>query len=407
MTISTVSPGAAPAPTGKAGTTSPAAASEGAGFGAFMAQHLAAQTHHGLGDVLQQLLLPGASAGLEGSEAEQDGEASEEPPGDGEVAAEAPATAAVFLPQPLIVGTTLTVAVGTTQAQQAHDQPGGAMPGQATGVLAAGAAAAGAEAATAEGETTPVTGAPSSPAATGALVDSGTGTSTGMGTGIGTGTGTGAGTGVPIPAGMKATEQAGATAAATGDQPATAAVGATAPATAPAAPAAAPAPAGGNPVTSQVFPTIPALVSRGEGMHSMTLRLHPADLGEVHVTVTVKNGAVDVTIAAGREAQEALRTGSGELRSLLDLAGAATGQLVVRDLPGSAAAQPSASAGAFSLPSSDADTHGATSGSSDEGASQDRSSGRTGREGADAEQAPSQSPSSPTTRATTRLDLTL
>jgi flagellar hook-length control protein FliK len=407
MTISTVSPGAAPAPAGKAGGTTSAAAPEGAGFGAFMAQHLAAQTDPGLRDVLQQLLLPGASAGLEGSEAEQDGEASEEPPGDGEVAAAALATAAVLLPQPSIVGTPLTVAAGTSQAQQPGGRPGGAMPGQATGTLVAGAPAAGAatgaiagaatEAATAEGEAAPLAGAPSSPAATGA--------------GTGTGSGTGSGTGVPIPAGMEATASAGATvagatAAATGEQPTTAAVGATAPATAPAAPAAAPATAGGNPVTSQVFPTIPALVSRGEGMHSMTLRLHPADLGEVHVTVSVKNGAVDVTIAAGREAQEALRTGAGELRSLLDLAGAATGQLVVRDLPTSAAAPQSGSAGAFSLPSSDADTHGATSGSSDEGASQDRSSGRTGREGGEAEQAPSQSPSS-TTRSTTRLDLTL
>jgi flagellar hook-length control protein FliK len=120
-------------------------------------------------------------------------------------------------------------------------------------------------------------------------------------------------------------------------------------ATATTAPAPA-APAGqSNPVTAQVFPAVPTLVSRGAGTHSITLRLHPADLGEVHVTVTVKDGTVDVTLAAGREAQHALRSGTGELRSLLDLVGATSGQLVVRDL---ATTAPTPSA-ASSLPASD------------------------------------------------------
>jgi hypothetical protein len=77
-------------------------------------------------------------------------------------------------------------------------------------------------------------------------------------------------------------------------------------------------PARGNPVTDQV--------------HRLTLRLHPADLGEVKVVMTVKDGVVDVTLSAGAAAREALREGSPQLRSLLEIAGATTGQLVVREL---------------------------------------------------------------------------
>jgi hypothetical protein len=91
-------------------------------------------------------------------------------------------------------------------------------------------------------------------------------------------------------------------------------------------------PARGNPVTDQVFGQVTRLVSRGDGMHRLTLRLHPADLGEVKVVMTVKDGVVDVTLSAGAAAGEALREGSPQLRSLLEIAGATTGQLVVREL---------------------------------------------------------------------------
>jgi hypothetical protein len=91
-------------------------------------------------------------------------------------------------------------------------------------------------------------------------------------------------------------------------------------------------PVRGNPVTDQVFGQVTRLVSRGDGMHRLTLRLHPADLGEVKVVMTVKDGVVDVTLSAGAAAREALRDGSPQLRSLLELAGATTGQLVVREL---------------------------------------------------------------------------
>jgi flagellar hook-length control protein FliK len=90
--------------------------------------------------------------------------------------------------------------------------------------------------------------------------------------------------------------------------------------------------AGSSPVADQVFPQVARLVSRGDGVHRLTLRLHPADLGEVKVVLTVKDNVVDVTMHADAAAREALRDGSPQLRSLLELAGAGAGQLVVREL---------------------------------------------------------------------------
>ncbi|MGZ4436875.1 MAG: flagellar hook-length control protein FliK [Nocardioidaceae bacterium] len=99
--------------------------------------------------------------------------------------------------------------------------------------------------------------------------------------------------------------------------------------------AAQPAGATGHPVLDQVLPSVPRLVSRGDGTHKLTLRLHPADLGEIHLTVTVRGSKVDVTLAAGPEARQALRQGSPELRALLDQTGHSAGSVVIRDLPAS------------------------------------------------------------------------
>lgn len=148
--------------------------------------------------------------------------------------------------------------------------------------------------------------------------------------------------------GDRSTEAPGATTAATSDAGAMTTPTPTAGAGGAATTSTASAGTPGSAVTGQVFPQIPALLGRGEGRHSITLRLHPADLGEVRVTVTVKNGAVDVTLAAGAEARQALRAGSADLRSLLEMAGAATGQVVIRDLPSTPQVQPSGST-AFSM----------------------------------------------------------
>ena len=97
-------------------------------------------------------------------------------------------------------------------------------------------------------------------------------------------------------------------------------------------PSAVPAPA--NPVVDQVAPMFTRMVSGPEGQHRMMLRLHPADLGEVHLTVTVRGDSVDVTVAATPEARELLTEGSSELKSLLDSVGRTADRLVFRDLPG-------------------------------------------------------------------------
>ena len=89
-------------------------------------------------------------------------------------------------------------------------------------------------------------------------------------------------------------------------------------------------------VLDQVLPAVPRVVLRGDGTTRLSLKLHPADLGEVHLTVTVRGHEVDVTMAGGPQAREALAEGSSRLRGLLEGIGHTTGQLVVRDLPAGA-----------------------------------------------------------------------
>lgn len=102
----------------------------------------------------------------------------------------------------------------------------------------------------------------------------------------------------------------------------------------PSASAAAPAATVSNPVLDQVTPTFTKMVSGPEGMHRMMLRLHPADLGEIHLTVRVTGDTVDVTVAARPEAREMLVEGSSQLRGLLDSIGRTAHQITFRDLPG-------------------------------------------------------------------------
>jgi flagellar hook-length control protein FliK len=97
------------------------------------------------------------------------------------------------------------------------------------------------------------------------------------------------------------------------------------------APEPAPAP---HAVTRQVFPEVARLVSRGDGSHRLTMTLQPEALGEVRVTLTVRQGEVHVRLAAGEEARAALLEGSAELRRVLELSGATDTRVVVRDLNG-------------------------------------------------------------------------
>jgi hypothetical protein len=110
-----------------------------------------------------------------------------------------------------------------------------------------------------------------------------------------------------------------------------------APVTAPTAPAtdatAVAEPTPSKPVLDQVLPAVPRVVQRGDGTTRLSLKLHPADLGEVHVTVTVKDGVVDVTLAAGHEARQAMGEAGDRLRALLSSGGHTAGQVLLRDLP--------------------------------------------------------------------------
>ncbi len=98
-------------------------------------------------------------------------------------------------------------------------------------------------------------------------------------------------------------------------------------------------------VVAQVAPAVARVVTRGDGEHRMMLKLHPADLGEIHLTVTVRGDHVDVDIAAGAQARDLLRDGSAHLRSLLESIGRNPGQLVLRDLPSAQAPSSATTAG--------------------------------------------------------------
>lgn len=110
-----------------------------------------------------------------------------------------------------------------------------------------------------------------------------------------------------------------------GTVPATGATASTPPAPA--------APPRSSPV-SQVVPEVTRLVSRGNGVHQLTMKLQPEALGEVRVTLTVRDGAVQVRLTGGDDAARALAEGAPELRRALELAGAGEARVVVRDAAG-------------------------------------------------------------------------
>ena len=102
--------------------------------------------------------------------------------------------------------------------------------------------------------------------------------------------------------------------------------------TAPIVAAAPPAPAPVGPshipdqVTAQVFPEIGRLAVRatsaGEGIHRITLNLHPETLGDVRVTLVVRGGELKISIHAANEAGRIMADSIPELRRLLGSAGA-------------------------------------------------------------------------------------
>ncbi|QCX28591.1 flagellar hook-length control protein FliK [Nocardioides jishulii] len=113
----------------------------------------------------------------------------------------------------------------------------------------------------------------------------------------------------------------------------------TAPPIATAASAATATPTAAPPVADQVFGEVSRLVSRGDGTHRLTMTLSPEALGDVRVTLTLRNGEVTVDFAAGDEARRALLESAPELRRLLELTGASESRVTVRDGAGPGAGQ--------------------------------------------------------------------
>ncbi|WGX97842.1 flagellar hook-length control protein FliK [Nocardioides sp. L-11A] len=124
--------------------------------------------------------------------------------------------------------------------------------------------------------------------------------------------------------------------------------------TASAAPAATPTgprPTVERAVVQQVFPEVTRLVTSTPadrpGTHRITLTLQPEHLGEVRVTLVVKDGAVQVRLAgaaddaAGSAAvHRALSSGAPELQRLLERSGATEARVLIRDPFSPASAPP-------------------------------------------------------------------
>ena len=162
-------------------------------------------------------------------------------------------------------------------------------------------------------------------------------------------------------------------------------VAATAP-TAPAAPAAdapPPAPAPPSPHATQLAARIVPLRLDADGVHRLTVNLHPADLGPVQVVAEIRNGEISVQLSSSTDAgHESLRNAMEDLRRELQQSGFANASLDLRQgTPQEQARQQAAFMG--------------------------DNNGTRGRRGADGEPAPpvAAEPSPPRTDGNSRLDI--
>jgi flagellar hook-length control protein FliK len=94
---------------------------------------------------------------------------------------------------------------------------------------------------------------------------------------------------------------------------------------APSAPTAAPppsAPALPNPPATQLAMHIAPLRLDADGVHRLTVNLHPADLGPVQVVAEIRNGEINVQLSGATDAgTDALRDALDDLRRQLQDAG--------------------------------------------------------------------------------------
>lgn len=100
-------------------------------------------------------------------------------------------------------------------------------------------------------------------------------------------------------------------------------------------------------VTRQVFPEVTKLAT-APGSHRITIVLNPEHLGEVRVSMVVRDGSVRVTLDAGdQRVQQALSSNTPELQRLLERTGATDTRISVQgQAPSQSAGQsPGQSAG--------------------------------------------------------------
>lgn len=107
----------------------------------------------------------------------------------------------------------------------------------------------------------------------------------------------------------------------------------------------------------QVLPAVMQLATKGNGTHRISVTLQPEHLGEVRVTLVVRDGTVRVSLAAD-QARDTLLQGAPELRRLLEATGMTDARVVVRDLGGTAPAPSAAGTGANGGPATSG--HGTT-----------------------------------------------
>jgi hypothetical protein len=89
-------------------------------------------------------------------------------------------------------------------------------------------------------------------------------------------------------------------------------------------------------VTHQVLDEIVRVAGTGDGTRRVTVRLQPEALGEVRVVLSVRDGALRVSLSAAGPAHHTLLEGAPELQRLLQAAGSPDARIIVRDLPGAA-----------------------------------------------------------------------
>lgn len=110
-------------------------------------------------------------------------------------------------------------------------------------------------------------------------------------------------------------------------------VGSVAPTAATTAATPAPSAQAATPVTQVAAETV-RMFQAGNGLHRVTITLNPESLGQVRVSLSVKDGQVSVRLAAAESARHTLVEGAPELRRLLEAVGATDVRVVVRDLSG-------------------------------------------------------------------------